>query len=104
MKKLRIILILLLVLNLFQYNFWHLWHNMFFHLEYVQFSIFWAILYQLNDKWAKLITTEGMIFCANDIVDMVYFDPQKFEWNEVVFCLIALIFLYGTSRRKRVGS
>jgi hypothetical protein len=105
MKKLIAICCLLLVLNLFQYNFWHLWHNMFYHLEYIQFIIFWGIIHQVNNKWVRLISIEGIIFCVNDIVDMVYFDPQKFELNEVIFCLIAFtIFLYGTLRQRRATS
>jgi uncharacterized membrane protein YecN with MAPEG domain len=105
MKKLVAILIFLLLLDLFQYNFWYLWFNCFYHCEYVYKLIVWIIFLQVNNKWVKLVSKVGIIFCVNDIVDMIYFDPQKFQWNEVVFCLIAFtIFLYGTIRRKRVIS
>lgn len=101
MKKLRAIGVLLLLLNLFQYNFWHLWHNMFYHLEYVQFTIFWLIIHQINDKWVKLIAKEGLVFCANDLVDMVYFDPQKVDINEYIFAVISLIILTWHTMTKK---
>lgn len=104
MKVFRAILILLLCLNLFQYNFWHLWVNMFYHLEYIQFTIFWLILHQVNDSWVKVIAKEGLLFCANDLIDMVYFDPQKVDINEYIFCLIGIIILvWQKTQTKRVS-
>jgi len=106
MKKQTIIIIVLLILvlicNLFQSNFWHLWYNLWYHADYFQFILLWYVILKSNEnKWVKLVCYEGLIFNVNDVVDVLFMNPNKIEINEYIFCTLALIILIWKTRNRR---
>ena len=115
MRRYKIALIGLLVLNLAQYNLWrYIQHNFFYKAETVQYLIMGGIMYALfrlaeglNDskKWlkelyyCKMLTVLWVIFGLNDLCDLLFFNPNKFGWNEIAFT--GLAFMYTVIKLKK---
>lgn len=107
MKKQTVILALCIVLNILQYNIWqYIQHNFFYIAESVQYFLVGTIIYSLaayikkytESKKIKqdmeiliFVSILWIIFAVNDLTDLLFFNPNVFGWNEVVFCAAGLI-------------
>ena len=117
MRKQNIVLGSMIVLNIAQFNLWqYIKHNFFYKAETIQYLLAGALIYSLIVRveslllnagkkllkeiyWAKVLTFLWIIFGINDLVDLLFFDPTKFGWNEVAFT--ALAFIYTIAKLKR---
>lgn len=94
-RKINIVLILILTLNIIQYNIWQIaWKNFFYHCESIQYLLFFCILHYIvveKNIWTALLCKIGIIFSLNDLVDLLFFNPSEFNWNDYVSSGIGII-------------
>lgn len=93
----NIIMSVVLVLNVAQYNLWqYIEHEFFFVAEGAQYLLLGILLYYDSKKEInylfKILIVLFILFSVNDLLDLLFFDPHKFGWNEVVACLVGLIY------------
>lgn len=116
MQRKTTVLVLCILLNLAQYNLWpYIQHNFFYIAESVQYFLLGTILYSMADlihknieskksrEWILYFQLTVMLwitFAVNDFVDLLFFDPKKFGWNEVFFCGIAFIITFYKLRQQ----
>ena len=108
MRAQKIILVVLIVLNLAQYNLWQLIQHMFFYkAESVQYILLGLLLYSFLNiieklsqskklikdvYYCKMLTFIWIIFGVNDLCDLFFFNPTVFGWNEWLFTGSAIIY------------
>lgn len=95
MKKITLIILLTLVVNLIGHNLHsYFGAKLFYYCEYINYAIFYLLLYQvLKGFWVRFLCGVGVIFSINDIVDLRY-NPYETQWHEWALCLSASIVWY----------
>jgi len=99
MRKRTAILITLLALNLVQYNVWPYAEKyctyFFYKMETLQYMLtFYLMKYppMKPTKTYNFLLRAWLIFAINDAVDLLFFNPHEIGWNEIIFCIIAIIY------------
>lgn len=49
-----------------------------------------------RDKWAERITWYGAMLAFNQFIDEFFLNPEKLQWNEVMFASLIVIHLLST--------
>lgn len=103
-------MLVILCLNIAQYNLWqYIRHDFFYICEGVQYLLLACLIlitekehkkdqngysHRQTDKLFVLFVHLFVLFAVNDLLDILLFDPHHFGWNEVVFCMIGVIYSY----------
>ncbi len=99
----KFILYISFCLFVFCYTFWEPIR------DYYDVSIFYVgtslgtlgYTYVLWRKYRNVLTEIILAGTSNAAVDEIFFDPEKFQWNEyVMFSLIILIIIYNAQKRR----
>lgn len=94
----KIFIVLSLLCFIAGYTLWPIaWHGFFYQCLAVGFIFTFALLRELKSvrKWATI----GMWFSFNNLLDELFFDPKKFEWNEYAVALIIIVITFRNGRK-----
>lgn len=78
-------------ITLFLLGYWlypFLWHGFFYQAMGAGLVILFYSLWRLTKYKIALI---GLLFAINNILDEIFFEPTKFQWNEIIFALSIII-------------
>lgn len=99
MKKVTLIILFTLVVNLIGHNLHpYFGAKLFYYCEYVNYAVLYMVIYYFvadftSSFYARFLCGVGVIFSINDIVDLM-FNPYKSHLHEWIVCLIASVTFY----------
>jgi len=56
-------------------------------------SLCFRIGYLITRGFTQAVFLVGLVFCGGDILDRYIFDINRFDWNDILLFLFALIYL-----------
>lgn len=102
-NKLTIVLVIALLVSIAGYNLWlFAWKDFFYQCNALFLLLLFIVLknIKVEERYFSKIVDIGLCCSVSNLIDEIFFDPTKYEWNEYVLILIIIYITFVPNNKK----